>query len=523
MHPRSLLNPHKRRYYKLIWFKHDLPAGLTVFLVALPLCLGISLASGAPPHAGILSGIIGGLVVSVLSGSQLGVSGPAAGLSTVVAASIAGFQDYRVYLLAIFFAGVFQVLMGALRLGTVANYFPSAVIKGMLAAIGIILISKQIPLALGYDQPDFWTEGFAGLFSSNHFYKSISNFYHHFSGSVLLISVISLGIMVLLGHFFRQKMKWLPLPLVVVLSGVGLSLLLPMLDAAWALKTTQIVSIPDNIFGAITTPDFSRITSDPRIFRDGFTIGLLASLETLLCVEAIDKLDPLKRKTPVNRELIAQGLGNMACGMVGALPMTAVIVRGAANVDAGGRTRLSAFTHGVFLLLAVSLIPFALGMIPFASLAAILIMTGYNLSRPSLYRQMFRLGWNQFLPFIITIAVILATDLLEGVAIGLAISIYFIVKNNFSAEYHIEQRRELGMEHYHIKLNSMVTFLNKVNLQKTLYQTPAYSVLTIDGSEARFIDYDVLEMISEFEKQAHEKHIQLILKNVERVQVSGLH
>jgi MFS superfamily sulfate permease-like transporter len=523
MSPKSLLNPHKRRYYKLIWFKHDLPAGLTVFLVALPLCLGISLASGAPPHTGILSGIIGGLVVSLISGSQLGVSGPAAGLSTVVAASIAGFHDYRVYLLAVFFAGVFQVLLGGLRLGTVANYFPSAVIKGMLAAIGIILISKQIPLAVGYDRPDFWTEGFAGLFSGNHFYTSISNFYHHFSGTVVLITVVSLAIMSLLGPIFRQKVKWLPLPLVVVLSGVGLSLLLPAFNPVWALKTTQIVSIPDNIFSAITTPDFSRITSDPRIFRDAFTIGLLASLETLLCVEAIDKLDPLKRKTPVNRELIAQGLGNMACGMVGALPMTAVIVRGAANVDAGGRTRLSAFTHGLFLLLAVSLIPFALGMIPFASLAAILIMTGYNLSRPALYRQMFRLGWNQFLPFIITIVVILATDLLEGVAIGLAISIYFLVRNNFNAEYKIEQRRELGTEHYHIKLNSMVTFLNKVNLQKTLYQAPPYSVLTIDGSDARFIDYDVLEMISEFEKQAHEKHIQLILKNVERVQVTGMH
>ena len=519
----SLLNPHKRRYYRLIWFKHDLPAGLTVFLVALPLCLGISLASGAPLYAGILSGVIGGIVVSLISGSQLGVSGPAAGLTTVVSASIIGFGDYRMFLLAVFFAGAFQLLLGLLQLGTVALYFPSAVIKGMLAAIGIILISKQIPLALGYDEPDFWTEGFVSLFSDNKFYKNAGNFYSHFSQQVVLITLVSLALLVFFSDFFRQKAKWLPLPLLVVLTGVALSLLMPLANPVWALKTTQIVSIPANIFGEITTPDFSKVFSDPRIFKDAFTIGLLASLETLLCAEAIDKLDPLKRKTPVNRELIAQGVGNMACGMVGAIPMTAVIVRGAANVDAGARTRLSSFTHGVFLLAAVAVIPFALSKIPFASLAAILLITGYNLTKPGLYRHMFRLGWNQFLPFIITVVVILATDLLIGVAIGLFISIYFLVRNNFKVEYKIEQHRESETQFFYIKLNSMVTFLNKVNLQKALYKIPQYSVLTIDGSDSRFIDYDVLEMISEYEKQAHEKHIQLILKHVERVNVTALH
>lgn len=523
MHLQSLQNPHKWRYYRLIWFKHDLPAGLTVFLVALPLCLGISLASGAPLYAGILSGVIGGIVVSLISNSQLGVSGPAAGLTTVVGASITAFGDYRVFLLAVFFAGVFQLLLGLLQLGTVALYFPSAVIKGMLAAIGIILVSKQIPLSLGYDEPDFWTEGFLGLFSTNKFYMNANNFYHHFSPPVLLITVVSLAILVLFSDFFRRKAKWLPLPLLVVLAGVGMYILMPLINPEWALRTTQTVTIPANIFGQISTPDFSKALTDSRIFRDAFAIGLLASLETLLCVEAIDKLDPLKRKTPVNRELIAQGLGNMACGMVGAIPMTAVIVRGAANVDAGARTRLSAFTHGVFLLAAVAAIPFALNLIPFASLAAILLITGYNLTKPRLYRQMFRLGWNQFLPFVITVVVILATDLLLGVAIGLLISIYFLVRNNFKAEYKIEQHRESTTEFFNIKLNSMVTFLNKVNLQKALYKIPPYSVLTIDGSDSRFIDYDVLEMISEYEKQAHEKHIQLILKNVQRVSVTALH
>ena len=523
MEPGSLLNRKKLHYYRLIWLKHDLPAGLTVFLVALPLCLGISLASGAPLYAGILSGVIGGLVVSFVSGSQLGVSGPAAGLTTVVSASIISFGDYRIFLLAVFGAGVFQVLLGLLKLGTVANFFPSAVIKGMLAAIGIILISKQIPLALGYDQPDFWTDGFLGIFSSNNFFHNLDDFYHHFSNSVLLITLVSLSILVLWSEFFRRQARWLPLPLIVVVTGVGIAFVQPWINPGWALKPTQIVRIPDNIFGQIALPDFSVIWSNTRIFKDAFTIGLLASLETLLCVEAIDKLDPLKRKTPVNRELLAQGVGNMLCGLVGALPMTAVIVRGAANVDAGGRTRLSSVTHGVFLLLAAAAVPFLLNMIPFASLAAILIMTGYNLTKPDLYRRMYQLGWNQFLPFVITILVILATDLLVGVAIGLAFSIYFIVRNNFKAEYKTERHLESATEFHYIKLNSMVTFLNKVNLQKTLYKVPPYSVLTIDGSDSRFIDYDVLEMISEFEKQAHEKHIQLVLKNIERVQVTSLH
>lgn len=513
----------KFRYQYLLWLRHDLPAGLTVFLVALPLCLGIALASGAPPHAGILSGIVGGLIVSMVSGSQLGVSGPAAGLTSVVAISIAGFGDFRVFLLAVFFAGIFQLLFGLLKLGTVANYFPSAVIKGMLAAIGIILISKQIPMALGYDQPDFWTEGFINLFNTNDFYMHLSNFYHHFSISVFTLSVISLVMLGYCAPLFKSKLKWLPLPLVIVIFGVSMNVFLLAYVPEWALKPTQIVNIPANIFGGIVVPDLSGVWSHPQVFKDGFTISLLASLETLLCVEAIDKLDPQKRKTPINKELVAQGLGNMACGLIGALPITAVIVRGAANVDAGGRTRLSAFTHGWFLLFAVLMIPSLLNRIPFASLAAILLVTGYNLAKPSLFRQMFRLGWNQFLPFIITIFTILATDLLEGVAIGLAISVYFLVRNNFKAEYVIEGHRALETEHYYIKLNSMVTFLNKVNLQKALYQAPAYSVLTIDGTGSRFIDYDVLEMISEFEKHAHDKHIQLVLKNVERVNVTALH
>jgi carbonic anhydrase len=518
-----LINRRQLQYYRLIWLKHDLPAGLTVFLVALPLCLGIALSSGAPLYAGVLSGVVGGLLVSFLSGSHLGVSGPAAGLTTVVAASIINLGDYRIFLLTVFFAGLLQILMGVLKLGTVASYFPSAVIKGMLAAIGIILISKQIPLALGYDRPDFWTDGFFGLFSANHFYKNFNNFSEHFTPPVMLISIVSVLILTLLRGFFQKHLRWLPLPLLVVATGIAIQMGIKAFYPEWALKPTQLVSIPGNIFSQFTTPDFSKTFSNLQIFRDALTIGLLASLETLLCAGAIDKLDQLKRKTPINRELIAQGIGNMVCSLVGAIPMTAVIVRGAANVDAGARTRFSSFTHGVFLLLAVLTIPFVLNEIPYASLAAILLMTGYNLTKPRLYRSMFGLGWNQFLPFVITIFVILMTDLLDGVFIGLLISIYFIVRNNFQADYRMKHERHSQTDHYYLKLNSMVTFLNKVKLQKALYQIPPYSVVTIDGSDSRFIDYDVLELLSEFEHQAHEKHIQLILEHVERVNVEAVH
>jgi MFS superfamily sulfate permease-like transporter len=283
------------------------------------------------------------------------------------------------------------------------------------------------------------------------------------------------------------------------------------------------VNIPSNIFSSISFPDISKLFSSTAIWKDGIIVGLLATLETLLCIEAIDKLDRRNRITPVNRELIAQGLGNITCGFLGAIPMTAVVVRGAANVDAGARTKMSAFTHGLFLLITVLFIPFLLNKIPYASLSAILIVTGYNLAKPKLFRNMWSLGWKQFLPFIITIIVILSTDLLIGVSIGLLISIYFIVQNNFKAEYKITRTTIHGIETEYIKLNSNVTFLNKVNLRKTLDEVPEYSVLTIDGGECNFIDYDILEIISEFENKAKERHIELHLLGIEKVNVTAVH
>ena len=511
------------KYYRIIWLKHDLPAGLSVFLVALPLCLGIALASGAPIYAGLLSGIIGGIVVAFISGSQLAVSGPAAGLTTLVAASIISLGDYKIFLLAVMIAGLFQLMLGLLKLGAIANYFPSSVIKGMLAAIGIILISKQIPLSLGYDQPDFWASGLLNLFSSEHILGSFSYFNHHIARGAILITLVSIIVLVLLQQPFAKKLKVIPAPLLVVFIGIITNILFTNAVPDFSLKQTQLVNIPTNIFASISFPDFSKLFSSSEIWKYGLIIGLLATLETLLCIEAVDKLDKRNRITPVNRELIAQGIGNMTCGLLGAIPITAVVVRGAANVDAGGRTKLSAFTHGVFLLLAVLLIPFLLNKIPYASLAAILLVTGFNLTKPKLYRNMWSLGWKQFIPFVLTIIVILSTDLLIGVSIGLLISIYFIVQNNFKTEYKITTTLHQGIENQYIKLNSNVTFLNKVKLRKVLDEVPEYSVLTIDGSECNFIDYDILEIISEFNNKAYDRHIELHLKGIEKVNVTAVH
>lgn len=494
--------------------KHDLRAGLSVFLVALPLCLGIALASGAPIYAGLMSGIIGGVVVSLISGAQLGVSGPAAGLSTIVAASIVSLGNYNVFLLAVIVAGLFQLIIGVFKLGVFASYFPSSVIKGMLAAIGILLISKQIPLILGYSRPDFWTDGFAG---------HIREFSAHITKGAIAISFVSLLVMILLKYPFAKKMNFLPAPLWVVLIGILLNLLFSYTAPSFALANNQLVTVPDNIFSSIVFPDLKLLFKVPEVWKDGLIIGMLATLETLLCVEAVDKLDKRNRITPVNREMIAQGIGNMACGLLGAIPITSVVVRGAANADAGGRTKLAAFTHGLFLLIAVLFLPFLLNKIPYASLAAILLITGYNLAKPKLFKNMWSLGWKQFIPFVLTIVIILATDLLIGVSIGLLMSIYFIIQNNFKAEYKVTKTKKHETAIYFIKLNTNVTFLNKVNLRKALDQIPEYSVLTIDGTESYFIDYDILEVISEFENKAHDRHIEVHLNGIQKVNITALH
>jgi MFS superfamily sulfate permease-like transporter len=513
----------KIRYYRLLWLKYDLPAGLSVFFVALPLCMGIALASGAPLYAGILTGIIGGLVTSLISGSALGESGPAAGLTTIVAAAITEYGGFRVFLLTVIVAGLFQLALGILKLGFIANYFPSSVIKGMLAAIGIILISRQVPVAIGYDKPDFWNSGFLTLFSTGSLSASIKDVNLHTTRVAILITLVSQAVLITLQQFKTGKLKLVPAPPIAVLAGTAISLYFTSAAAGYSLKQIQLVHIPENIFSNIRFPDPGQLFTRISVWKNGIIIGLLATLETLLCAEAIDKLDKHNRITPVNREMVAQGIGNILCGLLGALPMTAVIVRGSANVDAGGRTKLSAFTHGLFLLLTVLVVPFLLNRIPYAALAAILIITGYNLTKPKLYRNMWSLGWKQFLPFIITIVIILLTDLLIGVTAGLLIAIYYIIVNNFREEFKIQQSKQHETDVFLIKLNTNVTFLNKVKLKDTLDKIPEYSILTIDGRDSNFIDYDILEIISEFENKARDRHIEVHLVNIERVNVSAIH
>lgn len=507
----------KIKYYQLVWLKHDLPAGIAVFLVALPLCLGIALASKAPLYAGLVSGIVGGIVVSVVSGSALGVSGPAAGLSTLVAGYLAATSNnFQVFLLSVIVAGVFQLALGIFRLGAIAYYFPSAVIKGMLAAIGIILISNQIPLALGYGEADFWTDGIFQIFSKKYFQSYITN-------GAIIIFLVSLAVLLLYSKFFKKRSNLIPASLVAVLVGVGLYLIFLNIDGWIDLQPSQLVNIPKNVFANVTFPDYTALLTEPQVWRQGIIIGGLASLETLLCVEAIDKMDPQHRTTPLNRELIAQGIGNIVCGILGALPITAVVVRGAANVNAGARTKLSAFTHGILLLIAVLVFPLALNNIPLAALAAILVVTGYNLTKVQLYRNMWQLGLYQFIPFVATIGVILITDLLTGVIIGFGISIYFIIQNNFTVDYDVKKRIEDGQSVYYIKLNTTVSFFNKVNLRRVLERIPRGGTVVIDGNDSQFIDYDIKELLSEFENITRTRGITLQLKGVERVKVENHH
>ena len=535
-----ILSKRKFKYYGLLFLKHDLSAGLSVFLVALPLCLGIALASGAPLYTGILSGIIGGLIVSLLSGSPLSVSGPAAGLTTVVGGILLSYNNYPMFMAIVVGAGIFQLLLGLLRLGSIANYFPASVIKGMLAAIGVILISKQLPVAIGYGHPDFWSKEFINLVSSTHLFSNIEELYSSLSSGALIITLLSLGAYYLWEKPAFDKVRFIPVPLFVVGSSIALQIFFKHFIPGIALNETQLVKIPQHLFSSFQLPDFTVFAKHTDAIKWALVIGTLASLETLLSVEAIDKLDPWHRTTPTNRELMAQGAGNILCGFAGALPITAVIVRSSANIDAGGRTKMSAFTHGIFMIGAVMLIPFVINQIPLAALASILVVTGFKLTRPKLYRSMFKLNPKQFLPFVITIVVILFTDLLIGVTIGLILSILFIFYKNYKADYDFKsiflairnkykvdfdssKETKLGITTHTIKLHANVSFLDKSPIRELLNAVPHYSCVVIDGTNTKTIDHDVLETISEFCENAKRNGIEVQLKNVARVSLSDIH
>ncbi|TKB98927.1 SulP family inorganic anion transporter [Pedobacter cryophilus] len=493
--------------------KKDIPASIVVFLVALPLCLGIALASGAPLFAGILSGIIGGIVVSSISGSQLSVSGPAAGLTVIVLNAITDLGSYDIFLMAIVVAGLIQILLGILKAGTIGDYFPNSVIIGMLAAIGIILILKQLPHAVGYDADYEGDQNFAQPDQENTFSAIISAF-NKFNGGAIIISLLSIAVLILWPKV--KKLEIIPAPLIVVALGIILAIVFN--GTSLALAPDQLVQIPvvtnfadfKNLF---IFPDVTAL-SNPKLWTVAITIAVVASLETLLSLEAVDKIDPIKRSSPTNRELVAQGIGNTIAGLVGALPMTAVIVRSSANVNSGGRTKVSAILHGVFLMLAVLLIPVLINKIPLSCLAAILLLVGYKLAKFSLFTQMWKDGKDQFIPFAVTILAVVFTDLLIGVGVGLAVAIFFLLRTNFRNPYFYTIDRSEGTDIIRLKLAQEVSFLNKGAIQYVLTHMPPNKTVIIDGSNSLFIDKDVLDTIHDYEHNAFTKNIKVELINV---------
>ena len=491
--------------------KYDVPAGIVVFLVALPLCLGIALASGAPLFSGVISGIIGGIVVGLISGSQTSVSGPAAGLAAVVLASITKLGAFDILLVAILIAGVLQLAMGLFRAGFIANYIPSNVIKGLLAAIGILLILKQIPHAFGYDRNNADETAFIQANGENTF-SAMINAFNAITPGALLIALASMLVLVYWDKTPLKKIKLLPAPLFVVALGISLNLAFDRFFPALRIEPGHLVDIPAldtaNLGAYLQLPDFAHFTNQD-VWIVGITIAIVASLETLLNIEAVDKLDPHKRETPPNRELLAQGVGNICAGLLGGLPLTSVIVRSSVNIQNDNRTKASAVLHGVLLLASVLVLAPALNLIPLSALAAILIVTGYKLTKVSLFRDMYRKGWSQFLPFAITIAAIVLTDLLMGVLIGLAASLFYLMRSNFRNPYAMEQYRMHIGDVVKMKLPNQVSFLNKATIKSALWEIPQDANVVIDASNTNYIDNDVLETIEDYRIVAAERNVRL--------------
>lgn len=513
----------KSRFYLLSFLKHDLKASISVFFVALPLCLGISLASGAPVFAGLIAGILGGLVVSLVSGSELSVSGPAAGLTAICASAILELGSFPAFTMAVALAGILQVAAGMLKLGGFTSFIPSSVIKGMLAAIGVLLVAKQVPMILGYGEPDFWTHQLMNLLTFRHGFSRVRNFLDQLSPGVILLSVFSFLVLYVWERFLSKKLAFVPSSFVLVTSGILVAWLLSFSGGPFALKASQYVQLPYDMFSQLSMPRFDLLLSQPDIWKNAVLICFVASLETLLSVEAIDKLDPYNRITPQNRELVAQGTGNFLSGALGGIPITAVIVRSSANAEAGARTRLSAFAHGLWLLLVVLIGVEFVNAIPYCVLAVILVRTGYNLAKPAMFAHVFRQGREQFVPFLVTIVAILLTDLLIGVLIGLVYSIYFLVKHTYRAGFVMKASRNGHISHFQIDLALNVSFLNKKRIQLTLDGIPPYSEVVINGANSVYIDHDILEIIQDYKSKAHLRHIQLELVHIPEVETIELH
>ena len=498
-------------------WQDDLPASIVVFFVAVPLCLGIALASGAPLFSGLIAGIIGGIVVGSISDSSLGVSGPAAGLAIIVLHAIQDLGAFEIFLVAVIIGGVIQVLLGLLKGGVIGFYFPSSVIKGMLAAIGIIIFIKQIPHAFGYDRDYEGDMSFQQVDGENTF-SELSNMLDFISPSSITVAAVSLFILLLWDLFLIKKSKLfkiIPGPLVAVAFGIVYQLICSKYFPDMSIKGHHLVTVPtsanvNEFFSNFTTPDFSAI-SNINVWLTGATIAVVASLETLLCVDATDKLDPEKRTTNTNRELLAQGSGNILSGLIGGLPITQVIVRSSANIQSGGKTKMAAIMHGFFILVCVSMIPFVLNLIPLAVLASILFVVGYKLAKPSLFKSMYRLGWKQSIPFLVTVLGVVFIDLLKGISLGMLVAIITVIPAKLSNVFSVIEETDNGVRKIKMTLSEKLTFFNKRSVYKALEEVSNGCEITIDMSNSKYIDSDIEEIIHEFKDQAKERKISVSL------------
>jgi MFS superfamily sulfate permease-like transporter len=507
------------RFFRFDFVKQDVAAGFVVFLVALPLCLGISLASEAPLLAGIITGIVAGIVVSLISGSELSVSGPAAGLTMTVIAGQHAVGSFEGFLVAVVLSGLIQVVMGLARTGTLAALFPTSVIKGMLAGIGIIIIIKQIPLALGWNERfDVEESLFSAVNSSETFISWVFSARHFVSLGAVVVSILSVGILLaweMLASRGKAFFKRIPGPLVAVVVAVASNELFKVFFPEFLLtaEAGQLVSLPSitgitDLVASTAKPDWA-LLANPAVWTTAGIVALIGSIETLLCIEATDKLDPLKRVSHPNRELVAQGIGNMIAGSLGGLPMTSVIVRSSANVYSGGRTRISSFVHGMLLLVCVVVIPTILNLIPLAALASILILVGYKLANASLFMKMYKTGSDQFLPFIVTVLAVIGTDLLTGVLIGTAVGLMVVLRMNYHAAYTLVHEDSF----YLIRFAKDATFVQKMKLKRDLARIPNGASILIDGGGAMFIDFDILEILEDFKASAVDRQIAVQVRN----------
>jgi MFS superfamily sulfate permease-like transporter len=497
--------------------KNDLPSSIVVFFVALPLCLGIALASGAPLFSGVIAGIIGGIIVGGLSGSKLGVSGPAAGLAAIVLTAIGTLGGYENFLVAVVLAGIIQLIFGVLKAGVIGYYFPSSVIKGMLTGIGIIIILKQIPHFFGYDAEPEGADSFIEASGENTF-SSIFNIFDHLILGSVVIGLLALAVILFWDTVLSKKAKFFTIiqgPLIAVVLGI-IFYLLTGSNESLAISKSHVVNVPipddiNSFLAQFSFPNFEVITN-PEVWVVAFTIALVASLETLLSVEACDKLDPNKNVTPTNRELLAQGAGNIISGLIGGLPITQVIVRSSANVQSGGKSKLSTILHGLLLLISVILIPTLLNKIPLSVLAAILLVVGYKLAKPKLFKQMYLLGWKQFVPFIATVIGIVFTDLLIGIGLGLAVGIVVILLKSYQNSHflHIEDNSN-GKHKIKMTLAEEVTFFNKGAILKELDSLPRDTRLEINIIKTRYLDNDIIEILEDFLFKAKERNIDIKL------------